>query len=168
MTEISMRNMLKRSSLHTLLLLTSKMLARTGFGDVEILDRRETKQKSRFGGHELQCETSLGALPLKVIVKVINDGVRLRMLDEMAGAVMRTKADLGIIVSPHHLTSSAEQHLASHKSARVVVIDGVEFARRLVRLGIGVRDFGEVDYQFFGKLEEIGGRALAFMRSEGP
>lgn len=166
MNDQPMIQVLQNSSLHGLLLVTSKMLARSGFGDVQILDRRETRQKSRFGGHELLCESSLGSLPVKVIVKVINDSIRLRMLDELAGAVMRTKADLGLIVSPHHLTSSASRHQASYKAARVEAIDGAELVGRLTRLGIGVRKSGELDYQFFGGLEEVSRRVMCFIRKE--
>lgn len=166
MSTRSLQNILQQSSLHTLLMVTSKMLSQSGFGDVQILDRRETRQKSRFGGHELLCQTTMGSLPIRVIVKVINDAVRLRMMDELAGAVMRTKADMGLIVSPHHVTASAKRHQAAHKTARVTVIDGSELANRLIRLGIGVRSFGEVDYQYFGHLEEYGERVLEFIKSD--
>ena len=166
MTNQALLNTLQRSSLHTLLLLTSKVLSRSGFGEVQILDRRETHQKSRFCGHELMCESSFGSLPLKVIVKVINDGVRVRMLDELAGAVMRTKADLGIIVSPRHVTATARKLQAHYLSARVNIIDGNDLAERLTKLGIGVRPKGDVDYQFFGALEEVSARVSSFMKAE--
>jgi len=166
MTNQALLQMLQKSSLHSLLLLTSKVLSRSGFGEVQILDRRETRQKSRFGGHELMCESSFGSLPLKVIVKVINDGVRVRMLDELAGAVVRTKADLGIIVSPRHVTATAQKLQAHYKSARVTVIDGNELVDRLQKLGIAVRPSGEPDYHFFGALEEVTHRVSAFMRLE--
>lgn len=167
MNNLALTHLLQRSSLHTLLILTSKVLARSGFGEVTYLDRRDTRQKSRFGGHELMCESSFGSLPLKVIVKVINDGVRIRMLDEMAGAVMRTKADLGIIVSPRHVTATAKKLQPHYKSARVNVIDGTELAQRLRDLKIAVRPSGEPDYRFFGELEEVAHRVSAFMRLEG-
>ena len=166
MTNQAMLHMLQKSSLHTLLLLTAKVLSRTGFGEVQILDRRETRQKSRFGGHELMCESSFGSLPLKVIVKVINDGVRVRMLDELAGAVMRTKADLGIIVSPRHVTATAKRLQPHYLSARVNIIDGDDLAERLTKLSIGVRPKGDVDYQFFGALGEVSARVSSFMKAE--
>lgn len=166
MTNQAMLHMLQNSSLHTLLLLTAKVLSRTGFGEVQILDRRETRQKSRFGGHELMCESSFGSLPLKVIVKVINDGIRVRMLDELAGAVIRTKADLGIIVSPRHVTATARKLQPHYQAARVKIIDGAELVDQLQRLGIAVRPCGEPDYSFFGAMEEVGRRVNAFMRLE--
>ncbi len=158
---------LKACSLHSLLLVTTKMLARSGYGDVQILDRRHVKQKSRFGGHELLCESTLGTVPVKVIVKVINDSIRLRMLDELAGAVLRTRADIGIIVSPYPLSRMVAKHKDAYTAARIVVIDGDGLAARLSNLGIGVRPKGDVDYQFFAHLEELGARARSFVQMEG-
>ena len=119
MNDQALEEMLKRCSLHSLLMLTSKVLSRSGFGDVQLLDRRQSRQKSRFGGHELLCESSVGMFPTRVIVKVIQDSVRLRMLDELAGSVRRTNADMGLIVSPHHLTANASKHLASYAPMRI-------------------------------------------------
>lgn len=164
MKDKAMVEMLKGCSLHSLLMLTSKVLTRSGFGEVEILDRRETKQRSRYGGHELRCTVNLGIVPMKVIVKVINDSVRVRMLDELTGTVSRTKADLGLIVTPHHLTSTAKLHQAFYRQARVQVIDGQQLAGMLQKAGIGVRD-RDVDYAFFGALEDVSGRLLAFIAS---
>lgn len=166
MTNQAMVGALQRSSLHSLLMLTSKLLAQSGFGEVQILDRRATRQKSRHGGHELVCSFTVGSLPMKVIVKVINDAVRLRMLDELAGAVLRTKSDLGLIVSPHHVTASASRYQGTYRGARVEIMDGSELARQLTARGIGVRSKGDPDYQFFGGLEEFGALALKFLRKE--
>jgi hypothetical protein len=160
----AMQCMLQQSSLHSLLMLTSQALARRGFGDVQILDRRETRQKSRLGGHELICQFALGPLPMKAIVKVINDAVRLRMLDEMAGAVLRTRADLGLIVSPHHITASAARFQGRYGSARVEVVAGEALADILMELGIGMRGRQEIDYQFFESLEEYGALSAEFLR----
>lgn len=167
MNERELQTILQNCSLHSLLLVTSKMLARSGYGDVQILDRREVRQKSRFGGHELLCESTLGTVPVKVIVKVIGDSIRLRMLDELAGAVLRTNSDLGIIVSPYPLSTAVARHKESYNAARIAVIDGDGLATRLNTLGIGVRPRGGVDYQFFAHLEDMGSRARAFIQLEG-
>jgi hypothetical protein len=167
MNQKEFTSVLQTCSLHSLLLVTSKMLARSGYGDVQILDRRETKQKSRFGGHELLCESTLGTVPIKVIVKVISDSIRLRMLDELAGAVLRTNSDLGIIVSPYPLSNRVARHKESYNAARITVIYGDGLATRLTTFGIGVRPHGGVDYQFFAHLEDIGSRARTFIQMEG-
>lgn len=155
---------LQNTSLHALLMLVSKGLTRAGFGDVQILDRRQSRQKSRFGGHELQCLTLVGNLPGKVVVKVIRDGVRLRMLDEMAGVIQRTGADLGLIISPFHVTRKAKQVVKDYRGSRISVLDGEALAELLQRHDIGVRGKGSVDYAFFGGLEELAERLTQFMR----
>lgn len=165
MNDKSMTEMLKGCSLHSLLMLTSKVLTRSGFGDVEILDRRQSKERSRYGGHELQCTVNLGFVPMRVIVKVINDSVRVRMLDELAGTVARRNADLGMIVTPHHLTSTAKLHQAVYRKAHVHVIDGTNFAQLLRKAGIGTRGAVDVDYAFFGALEDVSARLLTFIAS---
>lgn len=167
MNQTEFKLMLQTCSLHTLLLLTSKMLARQGFGDVQFMDRRDTKQKSRYGGHELMCESTLGTFPIKVIVKVIGDSIRLRMLDELAGAVMRTGSDLGIIVSPYPLSTTVARHNAQYHAARLMIIDGEGLASRLTALGIGTRPTGGVDYQFFSHLSDVGDSARSFLQLEG-
>ena len=163
MTETPFVRALQQCSLHSLILLTTKALGRSGFGDVQILDRRQSKQRSRYGGHELECRVIVGTLPMKVIVKVINDSVRVRMLDELAGAVVRTKADLGLIVTPHHVTANAARHQGTYRGARVEIMDGKKLSDLLRHIKVGIRPYGDVDYAFFEALEEVSQRMLAFI-----
>lgn len=158
----SLQGALQSCSLHSLLMLTSKALTRSGFGDVEILDRRHSKQKSRSGGHELSCHTTIGILPAKVVVKVINDEVRIRMLDELAGAVDRTHADLGLIVTTKRLCKSARKMLASYRRSRISAIEGPELATLLLKHGIAARG-ADVDYAFLSSLEEVSEKLLSFI-----
>lgn len=166
MKDAPLVEMLKNCSLHSLMMLTSKALSLSGFGDVQILDRRQSRQRSRYGGHELVCRGSLGTLPMKVIVKVINDSVRLRMLDELAGAVIRNRADLGIIVTPHHVTTNAARQQGAYRLARVETVDGHGLASILRKFAIGIRPRGEVDYAFFGELEDASRRILSIIARE--
>jgi restriction endonuclease Mrr len=166
MPQTPLVSVLQNMSLHSLLMIVSKLLTRSGFGDVQILDRRTTRQKSRFGGHEIQCQTSIGSVPAKVVVKVIPDSVRLRMLDELAGTTMRTRADLGILVSTHELSNELSAKLPLYERARIMVVDGTKLANELKRLGIGIRSDRTIDYDFFFGLEEVSHRLLAFLRQE--
>ena len=166
MNETPMVEMLKGCSLHSLLMLTSKALSRAGFGDVQILDRRQSKQRSRHGGHELVCRLNIGFVPMKVIVKVINDSVRVRMMDELAGAVIRNQADFGLIVTPHHVTTNAMRQQGASRLARVEVIDGPKFAALLSKFGIGLRGRTDIDYAFFGALEDVSARLLTFIANQ--
>lgn len=164
MKDDELQEALKGCSLHALLIVTSRALSRSGFGDVQLLDRRQGRQKSRYGGHELLCESTVGGLPYRAIVKVIKDSVRLRMIDELAGSVRRTNADLGLIVSPHHLTKNAEAHLGSYAPMRIEPITGRTLSELLSRYHIGVRSRGEVDYAFFAGLEDASVRFNEFLK----
>lgn len=164
MRDQALEDALKRCSLHSLLILTSRALSRAGLGDVQLLDRRQSRQKSRYGGHELLCEMSVGMIPVRIIVKVIQDSVRLRMLDELAGSVRRTGADMGLIVSPHGLTANAERSLGSYAPMRLVALTGRTFSELLSRYHIGVRSRGGVDYAFFAGLEDASGRLISFLK----
>lgn len=155
---------LRECSLHELLILASKALTRSGFGDVQILDRRHSRQKSRHGGHELLCQTSLGTVPVTVVVKVIKDSIRVRMLDELAGTVQRMKADLGLIISPFGASPKAKSKLPTYTSSRIEVMDGAGFSQLLSRYHIGTCNDGEmVDWQFFESLEDASERVLHFI-----
>jgi restriction endonuclease Mrr len=156
---------LQECSLHALLIIASKALTRTGFGDVQVLDRRHSRQKSRHGGHELLCQTQLGNVPLKVIVKVIRDSVRLRMLDELAGAVQRTRSDIGLIISPFPLSHRSRGLAATYAASRIETMDGPALASLLISQGIGVRTGGEPDWAFFQTLEDASAKLLDFLAS---
>lgn len=150
---------LQQCSLHALLMITSGALSRTGFGDVQILDRRMPRQKSRFGGHELVCYAAVGTLPLRLIIKVVCDPIRLRHLDELAGTIDRTGADLGIIASPHALSGGALENRESYSKSRLEILDGPVLTDLLMRCGMGIDD-GEVDYAYFEGLELASPRIL--------
>lgn len=157
---------LQECSLHSLLICVSRTLTRSGFGDVQILDRRRSKQKSRFGGHELMCETTLGSYPVKVVVKVIKDDVRTRMVDELAGTVMRTNADLGLLVTPFNVSERVRAAQGAYRPLRLEFIDGNRLAELMRCSGVGVRSKGSVDYAFFSELEDVSERLLAFLGKE--
>lgn len=154
MTKSPLMGALQGCSLHPLLMVTSQVLSRSGYGDVQILDRRQSKQRSRFGGHEIECITYLGDVRLKVVVKVIPDGVRLRMVDELVGTVQRRSADMGILVSTKTVARSAKTAVRTYGQTRVELIDGEALADLLTKYHIGLRSRGDVDYQYFECLEE--------------
>lgn len=152
-------------SLHSLLMVTAKALARAGFGDVEFMDRRSPKEKSREGGHELLCRSSLGGIETMVIVKVVRDSVRVRHLDELYGTVVRTGADTGLLVATKSFTSRAKGLVRVYGHPRLTVFDGPAFARFLARHGIGVRPSGEPDYAFLEALEQYSEGVRDFVRN---
>lgn len=157
---------LKQCSLHAQIMLISKALTRAGFGDVEILDRRRARQKSRYGGHEISCLAHLGPVPVRVLVKVVRDDVRTRMLDELAGCVIRSGADLGVLVSAYNVSASVNSQQVSYRPARVAILDGKALAKLMRCSGVAVRPDGTPDYAFLTELEEVSERLLDFIDKE--
>lgn len=144
---------LQRCSFHAFLMIASTALSRSGFGDVEILDRRSTKQKSRYGGHEMLCRAKIASLPAHVVVKVIQDRINTRMLDELHGCVDRRRADLGVIISPFQISPSVAKMQASYAKSRVEIIDADGLSGMLKCSGIGIRPKGDVDFAYFAEME---------------
>ena len=168
MTNDPLTGALQGCSLHPLLMLLSKALTRAGWHEAEILDRREAGQKSRNGGHEIACAAYLGPTTLRMIVKVARDpdGVKTRMLDELSGAVLRSSADLGLIVTPYKVSPSVAARQAIYGPARVITMDGSALAELMRCSGIAVRPSGEPDYAFLSELETVSERLLAFIGRE--
>lgn len=162
----ALQEVLKGSSLHVCLMLVAKVLTRTGYGDIQVLGRRHRLQKSRVGGCELQCHTSMGSVPIRVIIKLIKDSVRTRMLDEMAGAIDRTKSDFGIVVSTEKLSEKARRTRKEYKKSRVEIIDLCLLTEMLQKFRIGVRPGGEIDYAFFAAMEDQFDRVNEFLAYE--
>ncbi len=166
MTNTEIMKMLQTASLHSLLMMTSRALSRSGFGDVQILDRREAKQKSRHGGHELLCVTTIGGVPVRVVVKVIRDTFRVRMFDELAGVVLRQNADMGILISPHQGNEIGMKWQPQYRPLKIYSMDGHALSRMISRSRIGTKDGITPDYAFLEALEEMGSRVRTFMNRE--
>lgn len=166
MTDDPLKGALQGCSHHALLMLVSKALTRAGFGDVEIQDRRDAGQKSRHGGHEISCLAALGPVPLKVLVKVVRDDLRIRHFDELAGGVIRCGTDLGLLVTPFEISASASRAQADYRPARVEAMGGGALAELMRCSGVAVRPSGEPDYAFLSELETVSERLLAFIGKE--
>ena len=164
MSTESIEKALTRLSLNELLMLLEKLLPFEGFGDVEVLGRRKSRQKSRFGGFEMRCRTKLGNQPGSVLVKVVADHpLRTRMLHEMAGCCIEHDALLGLLVSPFKRSASRSFVQALSPKLRVRVIDGPELVSLMKCSGIGVRSKGTLDYAFFESLQMASGLVLKTM-----
>lgn len=140
---------LKECSLYGLLLVTQVALTRAGYGDVQFQDRRESRQKTRHGGHELLCRMRVGEVTSHIVVKVIKDGIRTRMLDEAMGTADRRRADFAMIVSPHNLSPKVAPHQGEYSKTPLQVFDGLNLARLVAKHGVGLRQDGSIDYAYY-------------------
>ena len=154
MNNQQLKGALQSASLHPLLLMVSRVLARSGYGEVRLMDRLSPREKSREGGHELLCELVHGIDVHRIVVKVLRDSIRIRNLDELVGTINRTGADSGIVISPHHVTRDAKRLLEVYSGVDIGVVDGEQLATWLRLHDIGTLPSGDVDYAFFGHLED--------------
>ncbi len=147
--------MLQQCSLLELQIIIQPLLAWEGYGEIEMLDRLRTTQKSRHGGIEFLSHIGVGIRPITCAIKVINDDIRVRMLSELVGTADRLKADIGVIVTPRKLCFSARMELPKYSKVPLVTIDGEKIANWLRKYESGVRPDGSVDYAFFSELEQF-------------
>lgn len=140
---------LKECSLYGLLLVTQVALTRAGYGDVQFQDRRESRQKTRHGGHELLCRMQVGEVTSHIVVKVIKDGIRTRMLDEAMGTADRRRADFAMIVSPHNLSPKVAPKQAEYTKTPLQVFAGMGLAALVAKYGVGIRNNGSIDYAYY-------------------
>lgn len=163
MTNDPLVHALQKCSFHPRLMMVQKALIKAGYGDVEILDRRDAGQKSRYGGHELSCVLATGPVPLKVNVKVLTEDVRIRTFDELAGCLIRTGADAGLVITTGKITRSGAKWQAKFEGkSRMDAMDGRALADLIRRSGFATRQNGEPDYAFFTELEKVSEKVRAF------
>lgn len=154
---------LQSSSFFPLLSLVSRTLTRAGYGEVRFMGRRAPQQKSKDAGYDLLFEATFATRRrLVVVVKVADQPIRIRQLDEMCGVIHRTRADMGFVVSAHHVTRKAKALLPDYEPT-VQAIDGEQLAALMSEYQIGTRGKGEVDYAFFGSLEHYSNKVLSFI-----
>ncbi len=168
MLEDEIQQLMQEVNFHVLLLCVSNVLSREGFSDVQLLGRRTTKQKSYLGGCDLVAHQRLGVFETKTLIKVIQDDIRLRMLDEITGAMPRTKANFGAIVTPFGLTKQVAELNQKYPGNPIRIIDGKELASHMITHRIGVRErMGKLvpDFTYFQQLHEGSRRMLAFLKS---
>ncbi|HMS56450.1 MAG TPA: hypothetical protein PKA27_13720 [Fimbriimonadaceae bacterium] len=151
---IELQEKLKACSLYGLLLVTQKALTRAGYGDVQFQDRRQRRQKTKHGGHELTCLWHHGDCASSVVVKVSTYALRTRNLDEAIGTVDRRRADSAMVVSPHNLSPKVAVKQGQYATAPLTVLAGSELAGLVATHGVGLLPDGTIDHIFYDLLRQ--------------
>ncbi|MBS1702861.1 MAG: restriction endonuclease [Armatimonadetes bacterium] len=158
---------LRDCELAPLLMLTQKLLTLSNYGEVLSLDRWVPRQKSRFGGCELLCTAWFGEHRATVLVKVVRDWAKVRMVSELAGTVERLGADSGILVATRPMGPKVRAEVARFARTRIEVFDAERLTDLMTRHRVGVRPDGSVDYAYWGQLHELGPKlvnSIQFLR----
>jgi len=128
----------------------------SGFDDVRSMGRRRSRQKSKLGGFDIECCTTIGSIDAKVVIKILRDDIRIRNVEEMVGTRDRCGAHLGLIIATGRVSKFPQKHAETYKAKGVEWWDGEKLAERLTRYLIGVRMSGEADFGYFTSLEGAG------------
>lgn len=153
------------AKLHTKLLLLQRLLARLGFGDVRSMGRLKAGQKSKQGGHELFCRFQAGSQTATMVVKLVSDSARLRMLCELAGTVLLNRAQFGLLVTTKPSSGRMFRFLDRLAPLKIDLIDGPHLAQLLHKYGIGVREHGEPDFSYLEQLDGQEKEVVALLNS---
>lgn len=152
--------MLKETNLHAFQIILQSILQREGYGEVTLMDRRRPKQKSRYGGFELVCKSSIGPEPFVCIVKVVlQHSVRVRQVMEAAGNVDRMSVDMAIVATPYTTCETTAEILPLMTKSRIDIWDGPRIVDLMMKHRVGTRE-GEVDFAYFGWLNYVSDKSI--------
>lgn len=142
------------AKLHTKVILLQRLLCRMGFGEVQSMGRLKPSQKSKQGGHELFCRFQAGSQTATMVVKLVSDSARLRMLCELAGTMLLNRAQFGLLVATKRSSERMFRCLDRLSPLKIDLIDGPALVQLLHKYGIGVRIQGEPDFAYLEGLDQ--------------
>lgn len=141
------------AKLHTKVILVQRLLGRMGFGEVRSMGRLKPSQKSKRGGHELFCRFQAGSQDATMVVKLVSDSARLRMLCELAGTMLLNRAQFGLLIATKPSSERMFRYLDRLTPLKMDLIDGPALVQLLHKHGIGIRQHGEPDFAYLERLD---------------
>lgn len=145
--------------------LIAELLRAAGYEQVRILRdhrirRRSHKGRTAHGGVDITAisRSELSAAPLLVQVKQYQRPVSRRFVDEMRGALLRTQARHGLLITTSTFAPAARRAALQDHVGPVKLIDGVQLQQLLMRHRLGVHQTPTggwtVQPHFFQRLEQ--------------
>ena len=150
--------------------LIAQVLRAVGYENVRILrdprpSRRSHKGRNRHGGFDITAlvSTEFNTQPVLVQVKQYERPISRRFVDELRGALLRTQARQGLLITTSTFAPRARQAASEDHIGPIHLIDGSGLHDLLVRhrLGVGENKRGKLYLQkrFFRRLEHFVTRA---------
>ncbi|MDQ3812895.1 MAG: restriction endonuclease, partial [Armatimonadota bacterium] len=145
--------------------LIAHLLARLGYVEVKVLraempgGRRSHKGRTRHGGMDLMAysQTDLSRALAVVQVKQYRRPVARQFVDGLRGAMLRTEAREGLLITTGPFSRVARTAAASDHIAPLRLVDGAELLNLLVIHQVGVRRTRKgsyrLDRRFFRRLQ---------------
>ncbi len=162
-----MQQILSTCELFPLEVVLTRLLPKLGFHEVNVMGRRSEGQRSTEGGFEIEALLYRENQPIRTIVKIVRDDVRIRNVDEVVGAMTRVDAPFAIIFGTGKLCRNVE-HLSRTKVGRkLTILSGDDFARLLIEHEIGTMGrliAKGVDRKYFEFLHKECNAVVQFMK----
>lgn len=131
-----------------------------GYTRVQVVAGRSRHGRTRAGGMDMRLQSQTGVTGAHIIVQVKQyvRPVSRRFVDELRGAMARTGARHGLLVTSSAFARAAARAAAQDHTAPVKLIGGDELADLMLQHGRGVRsnEFGErvADAAYFAALRD--------------
>ena len=144
--------------------LIAQVLRSVGYENVRVLrrpcaSRHSHKGRNRHGGFDLTAlvSTEFSTQPVLVQVKQYQRPISRRFVDELRGALLRTQARQGLLITTSIFAPRAREAAREDHIGPIHLIDGAELGELLVRyrLGVGENRRGKLYLRkrFFRRLE---------------
>ena len=146
--------------------LIAQVLRGVGYENVRVLRdprpaRRSHKGRNRHGGYDITAlvNTEFNTQPVLIQVKQYERPISRRFVDELRGALLRTQARQGVLITTSTFSPRARQAASEDHIGPIHLIDGAGLHQLLVRYRLGVREnrHGRLYLQkrFFRRLEQF-------------
>ncbi|MCX6378887.1 MAG: restriction endonuclease [Armatimonadetes bacterium] len=115
------------------------LLVSMGYTDVQLMGCRVRSRKTTHGGLDVQAYTEVGVTRLSIVaqVKQYAERVPRRFVDELRGAMLRTGARQGILITTSTFSRAARKAVAADRTAPIRLIEGDELTQLLIQNRIG-------------------------------
>lgn len=146
--------------------LIAQVLRAVGYENVRVLrdphpSRRSHKGRNRHGGYDITAlvSTEFNTQPVLIQVKQYERPISRRFVDELRGALLRTQARQGVLITTSTFAPRARQAASEDHIGPIHLIDGAGLHELLVRhhLGVGENKRGKLylKKRFFRRLEHF-------------
>ena len=146
--------------------LIAQVLRCVGYENVRVLrapcsSKRSHKGRNRHGGYDISAlvSTEFSTQTVLIQVKQYERPISRRFVDELRGALIRTQAHQGLLITTSTFAPRARQAASEDHIGPIHLIDGVGIQELLVRYSLGVgknrRGLLYVQKRFFRRLEQL-------------
>jgi membrane-bound metal-dependent hydrolase YbcI (DUF457 family) len=117
------------------------LLRALGYRDLAILGHRGRRRRTETGGMDMSATALTGVTSTRVVaqLKQYLRPVSRRFVDELRGALLRTHARSGLIITTSRFSKAAERAAAYDALAPIRLIDSEELVTLLLTHRIGIR-----------------------------